>query len=102
MPQPAGSPSDPRYDGFRITTLWAWTAVDPADDQEGIVGLPQPAGGALPMIASDRVALDRLRPLAELIANVNRTTLYLRRFGAGEDTAPVDTIHPAPRPGDPT
>lgn len=80
---------DPSYDGFRITSVWAWTAVDPADDQEGI--LPMPNG--LPMIASDRVRLDDLRGLAGAMATALGMTVRLRRFVA-TTTEPLETIDP--------
>lgn len=58
--------TDAPYSGFRITNLWAFTQVG-ADDQEGICAFMTDRGW-MPMIASDRVRLDQLRPIAQQIA----------------------------------
>jgi hypothetical protein len=86
------SPGDPSYDGFRISELWAWTQVDPKDNQEGIITLASPAG-PMPMIASDRVRLADLEWYAHMVANEIGREVRLRRFTLAED---VKTIAPAP------
>jgi hypothetical protein len=76
------SAGDPEYDGFRITSVWAFTLVDPRDNQEGI-----PAVGNMPLIASDRVRLDDLTPYAQSIADALGVEVKLRRFEFSEDVA---------------
>lgn len=83
------APGDPSYDGFRITQLWAWTQVDPADNQEGIVGTLM-GRNWMPLIASDRVRLDDLRPIARDMARTTGRAVRLRRFVAAEDVEVVD------------
>lgn len=77
-------PGDPRYDGFRISELWAFTQVDPIDNQEGIITLSSPAG-PLPMIASDRVRMDAFKPYAQMVAKQIGRPVILRRFTLAED-----------------
>lgn len=82
---------DPRFDGFRISTLWAWTVIDD-DDQEGLIGTMTRAGW-MPLIASDRVRLDQYRELARQIAHDLGKPVRLRRFdGSTHDT--LETIDP--------
>ena len=70
--------------GFRISSLWAWTTVDPADDDEGIIGIQTPAGW-LPLIASDQVRLDQYRGYAEATAKASGQDVTLRRFEFSEE-----------------
>ena len=75
---------DPRYDGWRITELWAFLAVDPADDQEGVAGFDT-GGAMMPMICSDARNMESLRPIAQQIARVSGRTIRLARFTIRED-----------------
>lgn len=86
-------PGDPSYDGFRISKLWAWTSIDPVDDQEGILGFRAPAG-MTPMIASDRVRLDSLRPYAQVMADQLGVEVRLREFGPDAPVEPVEVLTP--------
>ena len=90
LDQPAAG--DPRYDGFRIASVWAFTVVDPADDQEGLITLASPSG-PMPMIASDRVRLDRMRPVAAIVARQLGRPVTLRKF-VPSDPDPLETINP--------
>lgn len=65
--------------GYRITDIWAWTAIGD-DDEEGICGFLAPDGTMMPMIMADLVRLQELRPMAELIAKSSGRTLVLSRF----------------------
>lgn len=87
MSDPSIEPGDPRYDGFRISELWAWTQID-VDDQEGIITLDSPQG-PMPMIASDRVRLKQFRVYARMIAKATGRPVRLRRFVFAED---VETV----------
>lgn len=65
---------DPQYAGFRITSLWAVTAVDPADDQEGVCAFQGPDGAWMPLVGSDRNRLvSFLEPMAEELRAENPT-----------------------------
>lgn len=76
---------DEVYRGFRITSLWAWTVVDPADDQEGIAAFLGADGTWVPLIASDRVRLNDLQPLADRTAQALGRPVRLRRFVPAEE-----------------
>lgn len=75
---------DPSYAGFRIRQLWAWTQVD-VDDQEGIIGMLGPDRTWMPLIASDQVRLDDLRPYAERVARETGRPVRLRTFAATDE-----------------
>lgn len=89
---------DPRYDGFRIGALHAWTVVDPRDDQEGVIGVPGPDGSTIPAVASDRVRLEAFRPLAAQVADALGVPVRLRRFipdpQATGDDGTVESVAP--------
>lgn len=44
----------------RITELWAWTAIDPLTDVEGIVAAKLPSGGGLPLVSGTKAIIDRM------------------------------------------
>lgn len=91
-------PGDEAYRGFRITSLWAWTVIDD-DDQEGIPALSTP-DGPMPLIASDRVRLDDLRPWVQGIANEIGKEIRLRRFvqSSGVQIGPLSDVVDVVRP----
>lgn len=91
------SHTDPRYDGFRISTLWAWTVVDPTDNQEGIAAFRAADGTFMPLIGSDRVRIDDLRGYAQAAADLNGTPARLRMFTGGEVLEELEPEPPAPR-----
>ncbi len=71
--------------GDRITELWAWIQVDPADDCEGIPALhaPHPVDGhlmAMPMIGSDRERMMSLKQYAHQFAKISGRPIQLRKF----------------------
>jgi len=79
----------PSYDGFRITSIWAFMSVGP-DDQEGIVG--ELLGSHwMPFIAADEHRLVQLRPLAARIAKASQSEVRLVRFSVRED---IEVIAP--------
>ena len=82
---------DESYRGFRMTSLWAYTQVDPVDDQEGIIAFLGHDGSLHPLIASDRVAMDSLRPIAETTARSTGRPVTLSRFSVREN---LETIEP--------
>lgn len=83
---------DPRYDGFRISALWAWTTVDPTDNQEGLITISTP-DGLLPLVASDRVRIDQYRLYARMFARSLGRPVTLRRFVPGNPD-PLEVVEP--------
>ncbi len=63
--------------GDRITEMWAWTAVDPKDDCEGVLALLTPP---LPLVGGDRERIESFRNYAEAIGNANGQAIRLLRF----------------------
>lgn len=78
------------YAGFRIASLWAWTMVGD-DDEEGIPAFDVGGGVLMPMIASDRVRIDCLRPTAAALARAHGRPVTLARFEVRSD---VEVIEP--------
>ena len=99
-PQPGDMAGDESYTGFRISEMWAVTAIDPEDDQEGIIGIPGPNGGTIPAVGSDRMRKQSF--LDPLLADARAAGLnvQLKRFtlvqdGAGEMQAAMPESVPA-------
>lgn len=80
-------PGDPRYDGFRITDIWAALAIDPKDNQEGIPALP---GTLIPLIAADERRLEDVRVAAKIIAAKLEHPVRIVRFVQAEDVEVID------------
>lgn len=70
-------PGDPRYDGFRVEKLWAALAVDPTDNQEGIIDGPD----GTPALATDERRLEDLRLWAQHFATTYGVTVRIVFFG---------------------
>jgi hypothetical protein len=70
---------DPSYAGFRIKELWAYTQVDPNDDQEGVIAIHGP-DGPMPLVASDRVRVEEFEPIARDFANQLGRPVRLRYY----------------------
>lgn len=71
----------------RITELWAWTAIDPMTDVEGIVAA-KGRGTTLPLVSSMQRIAEAYRPFAEAAireAADPRPVLRLRRFVAADE-----------------
>lgn len=72
----------------RITELWAWTAIDPMTDVEGILAATGQDGIRMPLVTGTRVVAERLRPYAEAaaaIAEEPRPVVRLRHFVPAEE-----------------
>lgn len=67
--------------GFRITELWAYTQVDPSDDDEGVIAWLN-GGVWVPLVAADLARLDGYRPLAKDTAVATGIPVHLRHFYA--------------------
>lgn len=67
----------------RITELWAWTAIDPMTDTEGIISARMPGGKEMPLVTSMRDMADRLATIAGATvaaAEPPRPSIRLRHF----------------------
>ena len=64
----------------RIDEMYAFVAVDPADDTEGITAFVEPGGTAMPMVGADMERVDSLRPVAESMAKRFGQTIQVLRF----------------------
>jgi hypothetical protein len=82
---------------FRITEIWAFTSIDPKDDEEGIIGLRTPEGW-VPMVAADKTRLLQLRHKAEEVAAITGRPVHLTRFSVRED---VEVLQPGEKPSAP-
>lgn len=72
----------------RIEAIWAWLAID-EEGSEGVVG-GFTGGHFLPLIASDKIRLDQLRPIAESAAQTSGMRVMLAKFTAREDIETID------------
>lgn len=78
---------------FRITELWAWTAIDPDNDEEGAVGF-RTREGWMPLVMADKARMASMRHVAVEIARASGKTLRLIRFSVREDIETLDFIPP--------
>lgn len=79
---------------FRIEKLTAFTAVDPVDDAEGVVGVMQ-GMMEVPMIGADETRIKDLRVAAQQIANATGQPIKLVQFSVRKD---LETIEPEGKP----
>jgi hypothetical protein len=70
--------------GARLTELWAWTAISPDHDTEGIIALQEPV--AVPLVGGTRSIVEGFEPFAREVGRQTGATVQLRRFVE----APVD------------
>jgi hypothetical protein len=75
----------------RIKSIWAFLVVDPKDENEGIISMTRD-GLMMPLIASDRVRLDQLRPYAQRVADQIGRPVQLVEF---VQRVELETIEPA-------
>lgn len=79
--------TDPDYRGFRITCMHAITGIGD-DDEEGIPAWKTP-DGPLPLIATDRVRLEQLKEMAQVIADATGQSFKVVRFSVREDIGEI-------------
>lgn len=79
--------TDPDYRGFRITELHAITGIDD-DDEEGIPAFMTEMG-PMPLIASDRVRLEKLAEMAQQVADTTGQKFKIVRFSVREDIGEI-------------
>lgn len=80
--------------GRRVLEIWAYLAVDPSDDSEGIVGRLAPSGQWVPFVGADIERMAELRPQAEEIAFVGQVVVRLANFSERLDVETIDWNNP--------
>jgi hypothetical protein len=85
-----GDGDDGTRRGDRVTELFAWVALDPSDDNEGILAT-MTALGPMPMIGADRRRVEQYRERAQQMAAYSPNGIELRRFTLAEV---LDKIEP--------
>lgn len=78
------------YPNFRIEHIWAFIAIDPKDNSEGIMAWYGPSGGAEPMLAADKSRLESLRPIARSQAKATGQRIKLVKFTVRKDEEFID------------
>lgn len=69
---------------LRIESMYAFVAVDPEDDTEGVIGFTAPSGW-IPMVGADMDMVEKLRPMAEGIARAHSQKVLLVHFTNREE-----------------
>ena len=75
----------------RITEMYAYVVVDPADDTEGVPAFAGPDGMMMPLVGADTVRAEALRPVAQRMATQMGVTVELVRFTVRES---IETLQP--------
>lgn len=64
---------------LRIEQMYAFVVLDPEDNTEGVPAFQAP-GGPMPMVGADMKMVDKLRPIAEAMAEQMGMKITLCRF----------------------
>lgn len=80
----------PPRPNFRVKHIWAFIAVDPRDNSEGIMAFRGPSGGWEPMFAADKDRLKSLRPIARHQARQTGQRVKLVKFTLRKDEEFID------------
>lgn len=81
-------PGPARGQAPRITELWAWTALDPMTDTEGIMSARMRDGSEMPMVTSVRRIAEQMQPWVDAAARSAeepRPVARLRHFVPAEE-----------------
>lgn len=70
--------------------MYAFVALDPADNTEGVIGMPGP-DMAMPLVGADMKRVDSLKPLARELAKQLGVKVTLCRF---EVRTELETFEP--------
>lgn len=66
---------------LNIDQMFAFIALDPADNTEGVVAFgPLEGGSMMPMVGADMKRVDQLRPIAKTMAKRLGVKITLCRF----------------------
>lgn len=64
---------------LKIDEMYAFIALDPADNTEGIISF-NTGDGPIPMVGADMAMVELLRPFAQAAAEAAKATVTLVRF----------------------
>lgn len=64
----------------RIEQMYAFVALDPEDDTEGVPAYTAPNGMMMPLVGADMTRVESLRPVAQELARVTGVRITLCRF----------------------
>lgn len=64
----------------RIEQMYAFVALDPGDNTEGVAAFLGPGGVWMPMVGADMKRVESLRPFAVDLARIGGTPITLCRF----------------------
>lgn len=78
--------------GFEIKSIWAFVAIHPGDEDEGVTAC-KIGDQWMPLIAADEKRLKDLRPMAQLIARETKIDIKLVRFDVRTE---LETIRGTP------
>lgn len=73
---------------LRIEEMFAFVALDPEDNTEGVVAV-----AGMPLVGADMEMVDKLRPAAQMLANIAGIEIMVLKFSVRDQ---VGLIHPAP------
>lgn len=65
---------------LRIETVYAFVALDPADNTEGVIAVTTPGQMMMPLIGADLEMVEKLRPIAKATAQTTGATVTLLHF----------------------
>lgn len=74
----------------RIGQLYAFVALDPADNTEGLCGFLAADGTWMPMVGADMAMVERLRPIAHRLARDSGAPVRLLRFVIREELEVIE------------
>ena len=65
---------------LRIEQMYAFVALDPEDNTEGVVAMGPMDGVMLPLVGADMERVEQLRPIAQALATRGDMKITLCRF----------------------
>ena len=74
----------------RIEQMYAFVALDPADNTEGIPAFAGPRGEPMPMVGADMKRVEQLRPIARQLARQIGVKITLCRFEVRTELEVID------------
>lgn len=74
--------------GFRIKEVHAVLGIGD-DDEEGVPAVIGPDGLPIPLVASDRVRLEQITLMAQMVADQTGKSFKIARFSVREDIGEV-------------
>lgn len=76
---------------YQIPAVWAYVSIDEKGSEEGVVGVPTPNGGWMPLICCDERRRDTFRAYAEAFAGKTGRAVRLLKFTGRQE---IETLLP--------